>query len=237
MKNNTLKLTALILAISVLALTGCAQGPVETRKEEVSGFKRVSIETFGEILVSQGETESLTIEAPRDYLRYITSEVEDGTLYIKTRRGFVGGPVQRVIYTLTVKDLEAISFSGAGSIKLYKLETNDFSVDLSGAGSIEIDQLKADNLSVNLSSAGAVVIAGTVKTQDVNLSGLGSYEGGDLRSDDASVNLSGAGSAVVWAENSLDVNVSGVGSVAYFGDPDLSQNISGLGSVNSKGEH
>ena len=90
---------------------------------------------------------------------------------------------------------------------------------------------------VNLSSAGAVVIAGTVKTQDVNLSGLGSYEGGDLRSDDAEVNLSGAGSAVVWAENSLDVNVSGVGSVSYFGDPDLTQNISGLGSVNSKGEH
>jgi len=73
MKNNTLKLTALILAVSVLALTGCAQGPTETRKEDVSGFNRVEIETFGEILVSQGETESLTIEAPRDYLRYITS--------------------------------------------------------------------------------------------------------------------------------------------------------------------
>jgi len=237
MKNKIHKLTALVLGLSVLALAGCAQGPTETRKEDVSGFNRVSIETFGEILVSQGETESLSIEAPRDYLRYITSEVEDGTLYIKTRRGFVGGPVQRVIYTLTVKDLDAISFSGAGAIKIMGLETNDFSVDLSGAGSIEIDDLNAENLSINLSSAGAVVVAGTVKTQDVNLSGLGSYEGGDLRSDDARINLSGAGSAVVWAENSLDVNVSGVGSVAYFGDPDLTQNISGLGSVNSKGEH
>src|SRR4030065_2554893 len=105
MKIKTYKLTALILAISVLALTGRAQGPVETRKEDVSGFDRVNIETFGEILVSQGETESLTIEAPRDYLRYITSEVEDGPLYIRTRRGFVGGPVQRVIYKLTVKDM------------------------------------------------------------------------------------------------------------------------------------
>jgi len=237
MKKYTLMLTAVILALSMLALTGCAQGPVETRKEDVSGFSRVNIETFGELLVSQGETESLTIEAPRDYLRYITSEVEDGTLYIKTRRGFVGGPVQQVTYTLTVKDLESISFSGAGAIKILGLETSDFSVDLSGAGSIEIDELKAESLSINLSSAGAVVIAGTVKTQDVNLSGLGSYEGGDLRSDDAKVNLSGAGSAVVWAEKSLDVNVSGVGSVAYFGDPDLTQNISGLGSVNSKGEH
>jgi len=237
MKKNALKLTVVILTLSMLALTGCAQGPVETRKEDVSGFNKLNIETFGEVLISQGDAESLTIEAPRDYLRYITSEVENGTLNIKTRRGFVGGPVQRVIYTITVKDLNSVSFSGAGAIKVLGLETKDFSVDLSGAGSIEIDELKAESLSVNLSSAGAVVIAGNVKTQDINLSGLGSYEGGDLRSDDTNVNLSGAGSAVVWAENSLDVNVSGVGSVAYFGDPKLSQNISGLGSVNSKGEH
>ena len=237
MKHKTIKITALILAVSVLALAGCAQGPTEKREESVSGFNRVSIETFGEVLISQGNEESLTIEAPRDYLRYITTEVTDGTLYIKTRRGFVGGPVQRVTYSLTVKDLNEISFSGAGSIKVFSLETNDFKVDLSGAGSIEIDNLKADNLFINLSSAGAVVAAGTVKTQDVNLSGLGSYEGGDLRSDDAKVNLSGAGSAVVWAESKLDVNVSGVGSVEYFGGPKVTQNISGLGSVNSKGNH
>ena len=237
MKKNKLKLIALILAVSFLALAGCAQGPTETREESVSGFNRVEIETFGEFLISQGETETLTIEGPRDYLRYITADVENGTLYIKTRRGFVGGPVQRVTYTLTVKDLNAISFSGAGSVKLYSMEASDFSADLSGAGSIEIDELIAESLSLNLSSAGAVVIAGKVKTQDVNLSGLGSYEGGDLRSEDARINLSGAGSAVVWAENSLDVNVSGVGSVAYYGNPVLTQNISGLGSVNSKGEH
>lgn len=237
MKNNTIKITALILAVSVLALAGCAQGPAEKRDEPVSGFNRVAIETFGEILVSQGSEESLTIEAPRDYLRYITTEVTGGTLYIRTRRGFVGGPAQHVIYTLTVKDLNEISFSGAGSIKVFSLDTSDFKVSLTGAGSIEIDDLKADALEVNLTSAGAVVVAGNVKTQDINLSGVGSYEAGDLLSSDAKINLTGAGSAVVWAENSLDVNVSGVGSVTYFGDPKLTQNISGLGSVNSKGVH
>ena len=237
MNHKTIKISGLILAVSVLALAGCAQGPTEKREESVSGFNRVSIETFGEVLISQGNEESLTIEAPRDYLRYLTAEVTDGTLYIKTRRGFVGGPVQRVIYTLTVKDLNEISFSGAGSIKVFSLDTNDFRIDLSGAGSIEIDNLKADNFSINLSSAGAVVAAGTVKTQVINLSGLGSYEGGDLRSDDAKVNLSGAGSAVVWAESKLNVIVSGVGSVEYFGGPKVTQNISGLGSVSSKGNH
>ena len=237
MKNNTIKITALILAVSILALAGCATGPYQTREESVSGFNRVSIETFGEVLISQGSEESLTIEAPRDYLRYVTTEVTDGTLYIKTRRGFVGGPVQRVTYTLTVKDLNEVSFSGAGSIKVFSLDTSDFKVSLTGAGSVEIDDLKADNLEVNLISAGAIVVAGNIKTQDVTLSGVGSYEAGDLRSDEANIQLTGAGSAVVWVENELAMNVSGVGSVTYFGDPEVTQNISGLGSVNSKGKH
>jgi hypothetical protein len=237
MKNKTYRLASLLLAVSVLALTGCSQGLYEKRDEPVSGFNRVSIETFGEVLINQGSEESLSIEAPRDYLRYITSEVTDGTLYIKTRRGFIGGPVQRVTYTLTVKDLNEISFSGAGSIKVFSLDTNDFKVSLTGAGSVEIDKLKADSLVVNLTSAGAVVIAGNTKTQDINLSGVGSYEGGDLRSDDVVIQLTGAGSAVVWAESTLDVNISGLGSVAYYGSPKITQNISGLGSVHSKGEH
>jgi hypothetical protein len=237
MKNNNIRITALVLALSLLALTGCATGPYQTQQESVSGFNRLSVETFGEVLITQGSTESLTIEAPRDYLRYITTDVTDGTLNIRTRRGFVGGPVQRVTYTLAVKDLNDISFSGAGSIKVMSLNTPTLNVNLSGAGSIEIDNLKTDSLSVNLSSAGSIVVAGNANIQDVNLSGLGSYEGGDLRSDDVKVNLSGAGSAVVWSEGKLDVNVSGLGSVTYFGAPILTENISGLGSVNSKGSH
>lgn len=237
MKKNIQFTVMFILAAAILVMTGCTTGPYQTREEDVSGFNRISIEAFGEILISQGSEESLVIEAPRDYLRYITAEVEDDTLLIGTRRGFIGAPVQRVTYTITVKDLEAISLSGAGAIKMESLESGNFEVNLSGAGSVEIDDLQADNLNISLSSAGAIVIAGEVDSQDINLSGVGSYEGGDLKSSKASINLSGAGSAIVWVEESLDVNVSGVGSVSYYGNPEsVTQNISGLGSVNSKGE-
>ena len=227
-----------LIALTALALTGCSDGSIQTRTDDVSGFDQVQIETFGEFIIEQGDEESLTIEAPRDYLRYITSEVEDDVLFIRTRRGFVGGPIRHVTYKLTVKDLERISLSGAGAIKVYELDSDELEIDLTGAGSVEIDELMAEKLEVNLTSAGAIVVAGEVDSQEVNISGVGSYEAGDLRSEDAEILLTGAGSAVVWVENSLDVNITGVGSVAYFGDnPDVSQNVSGLGSINSKGEH
>lgn len=237
MKNkNIFGLFIAILIFFGLALTACTS-PYQTRSDDVSGFNRISIETFGEFIIEQGDEESLTIEAPRDYLRYITTEVKNETLIISTRRGFIGGPVHQATFTIMVKNLEDISLSGAGSIKAFSLETNSLNVNLTGAGSIEIDELTAERLEVNLASAGAIIIAGTVDKQDINLSGVGSYEGGDLKSKDAEIYLSGAGSAVVWAEDDLDVEITGVGSVSYFGNPDVYQNISGLGSINSKGTH
>lgn len=237
MKRNTKIMIGLLLALfSVLALTGCSDGTIQTRTDDVSGFDKIEINTFGEFIIEQGDEESLTIEAPRDYLRYITTEVRGSTLVISTRRGFIGGPIRHVTYTITVKDLEDISLSGAGAIKIFALETEQLEMELTGAGSIEIDELNADSLEINLTSAGAIVIAGEVDRQEVDISGVGSYEAGDLRSNDAEIMLTGAGSAVVWAEESLDASITGIGSVSYYGDnPQVNQNVSGLGSINSKG--
>jgi len=237
MRKPRILLTIIFVALIGISLNACS-GATITESREVSGFNSVAISTFGELQIHQGSTESLTIQAPSDYLRYLETSVENNTLNISARRGFIGAPVRRVIYTLTVKDLKSLSFSGAGSIKILDgLQSQDFSLSLSGAGSIEIDSLIANSLTINFSSAGAIVIAGKVDKQSVNMSGVGSYEAGDLESKSVSINLTGAGSATVWATDSLNVTISGVGSISYFGSPQVSQNISGLGSVNSKGEH
>lgn len=221
----------------VLTVSACS-GVIKTETRDVSGFNAVSVSSFGELQIRQGEVESLTIEAPADYLRYLQTSVVNNTLNISTRRGFIGAPVRRVVYTLTVKNLKDLSFSGAGTVKVVGgLKSDDLRLNLSGAGSIEIDSLAADSLTVNFSSAGAIVVAGKVDRQSVTISGVGSYEAGDLESRSTEIVLTGAGSAVVWAHDTLKVTVSGVGSVGYYGNPQVTQNISGLGSVNSKGEH
>jgi len=224
-----------ILFITGLALTGCASGPYDTQSFDVGDFDSIRIDTFGEFIIEQADEESLSVEAPRDYLRYIVAEVEGDTLVIRTRRGFFGGPVRRAVFTLNVNNLEDISLTGAGAIRVYELETDVLDINLTGAGSIEVDDLTTDRLEVNLTSAGAIIVAGSAEDQYVKLTGVGSYEAGDLRTEDTEVLMTGAGSAVVWAEEDLDIEITGVGSVTYFGSPDVYQNITGLGSVNSRG--
>ena len=155
-------MAVLLILITAFSLTGCSDGSVQTRTDEISDFNQIQIGTFGEFIIQQGDEESLTIEAPRDYLRYITTEVDDGVLFIDTRRGFLGTPVRQVTYNITVKDLNEISLSGAGVIKIYELETDQLDLILTGAGSVEVDDLTAKSLDINLTSAGSIVVAGAV---------------------------------------------------------------------------
>jgi hypothetical protein len=237
MKKTSLLLKLFSIVLLSIGLSACA-GVIKTESRDVSGFDSILLSAFGEVQIRQGTIESLTIEAPSDYLRYVETIVENKTLTISTRRGFIGAPVRRVIYTITVKDLKSLQLSGASAIKILDgFQSQDFSLNLSGAGSIEIESLTAKSLTVNFASAGAIVIAGKVDTQSVNLSGVGSYETGDLESKSVTINLTGAGSATVWATETLGVTLSGVGSINYYGSPQLRQSITGLGSVNSKGAH
>jgi len=226
-----------VLMIGGLIISGCASGPYDTQDINVEGFNKIRIDTFGEFIIEQGESESLRVEASRDYLRYLITEVEGDTLVIRTRRGFFSGPVNRAVFTISVMNLDEVSLTGAGAIKVIGLDADSLEVNLTGAGSIEIDELIAQQLEVNLTSAGAIIIAGSVKNQYVNLTGVGSYEAGDLKTEETDVLMTGAGSAVVWAEEDLEIELTGVGSVTYFGSPDVYQNITGLGSVKNRGDH
>jgi len=205
----------------------------------VQDFNVVDIAIPAEVIITQGATEALTIEAQSDVLAALETKVSDGKLYI----GYPGDdwgnyvmPTETVHINLTVKDLEAVSFSTAGQLDLQKLETSRLKLTISGAGDLTVTDLSANSLECVLSGAGSLKVSGRVDDLTVRLSGLGSFDAPDLQTQQASVRISGAGSAVVWAVRELDANISGAGSVSYYGDPALSQNISGLGSVERRGD-
>ncbi|NMB62849.1 MAG: DUF2807 domain-containing protein [Chloroflexi bacterium] len=224
------------LATILLAFTaGCAVGVNRTETRAIQDVSAISINTVGDFIIKQGDQESLTIEAPNNYLRYISTDVIGGTLYIDSERGIFGSSVQRIVYTITVKNLNELSLSGAGSVSMHSLNAENLSVNLTGAGSIDLYNLNAQSLSVLLNSAGSIHVSGTVDSQIIELNGLGSYEAADLQSRSATISLAGAGSADLWVTDNLDISVSGVGSVSYYGFPTVQQNISGVGSVNNKG--
>jgi hypothetical protein len=260
----------LIAAFALLAVLGCScaglsipigsprgSGEAGQQVRDVRGVREVELASFGNLHVEFGEQEELRIEADKNLLRYIESEVRGGRLVIRHRRGLALRPRQSIEYYLTVNSLDAVKVSGAGNVSLPDFEAGRFTVEISGAGNVEIEELRAEALNVRISGAGNVEIeelraealsvrisgagnfevrSGEVNEQAVAISGAGDYRARDLESDSAEVHLSGLGSATLWARENLDVHITGAGSVRYAGRPTVEKQITGVGSVEAIGE-
>jgi len=221
---------------------------VRTETREVSDFDRVTLAGFGQLVITQGDQESLAIEASQDMLGRIETKVEDGRLVIGFKRtwmdwiddiltvGLSGKPVR---YNLAVKRLSNLLIMGAARVQITGLKTEQLAVDLRGTGEIRIASLDAERLDVRLPGAGAVRAAGRATEQTIAINGAATYEAGELKSQRVKATLHGVGSATVWAVEELDATIHGVGEVSYYGSPTVrkSVDVPSVGGVKSLGDH
>lgn len=229
-----------ILCCALLA-SACSVGTRRrvTSTREVADFDRVVFEGIGELNVSLGTHESLTIEAETNVITRITTEVRSDILYIGYRGGVFGlnvVPTRPIRYNLTMRSLQGLDLSGLGTINAGEIATDRLSVDIGGAGKVTIRSLSADRLALTMSGLGACEVAGQVRQQDVLITGGGDYDAARLASDEAELTLTGLGKATVRVAEDLNVTITGIGGVEYYGNPRVSQNVSGLGRVNSLGQ-
>jgi len=214
-------------------------GKVITETREAQDFLSISISVPAEVLIQQGKTESIKIEAEDNLLPQLSTNVEMGTLVIQNKVFNWGERVNAskpVRITITVKNLKSLDLSGTGSVRIVGLNTQELSVQSSGAGNLSIEQLTAKKLDCQLSGAGSVTASGTTDELQLEISGVGNFDGAKLLNLNADVNISGAASATVHPADNLNAEISGTGSIRYYGSPSLSQQISGLGSISKIGE-
>lgn len=241
MNTKTLKLLGLLI-LGVLLFSACGvryvrgSGNIITEEREVSGVNGLNVSGFGEVFITQGDEESLTIETDDNLMQYIHTEVRNNTLYVDFTEQIIPDPSGSITFNLKVIDLESLELSGAGSFDIQALDTPSLGITFSGAGNINLDSLNADELSVDLNGAGNINLAGEVGKQDVGISGAGKYSAPDLQSSQADVLIEGLGQVVVWATDALTVTIEGAGTVDYYGSPSVTQKIEGGGRINSLGE-
>lgn len=206
---------ALATALSSCTIVGLGgttgSGTVKTETRNVSDFTKVQFSGIGTLNVTQTGTESLQVSADDNLLPLLTSTVNNGTLELGVKSGYVITPNKSIVFTLTVKQLEGVTLSGAGEIN-----AKDFT---------------ASALSVTLSGAGRMTISGSAQSQSAVVSGVGSYDAKDFKTNTTQVTISGTGSATVFASQTLNATVSGAGSVTYYGSPQVTKTVSGVGSI------
>lgn len=215
-------LIAALVLMATLLMAACSRGgtgvdgsgKVIAETRPVSGFTAVNLNGFGKLLITQGDTEALTISADDNLLPLITSEVQGDTLVMGPKSDTNINKFKDMTYQLTVKDLRTVKVDGMASV--------------------EAQDLAIDSLHVESNGAGGWTLSGSVSDLDVQINGMGSFDSPDLASKTARVVISGGGSVTVQVSDTLDAEINGAGSVHYIGDPKVTKRIIGGGIVSQQ---
>ena len=241
-KSKVIKIAVLVALIGVLAITAASckwtigvirgSGDIESEEREVSGFDEIQFTGVGNLIIEQGDEETLTVEADDNIIGLIETEVKGDELRIGFKRGVNVIPTGKIKFYLTVKDLDRIDLLGLGDVDCDEFETDDIEFNISGSGNIDFE-LIAGTIETSVSGLGDINLSGEVDSHRIKISGSGKYNAEELKSKDCEIEISGLGSATVDVSGDLDIELNGVGNVYYKGDPQISQHISGLGRIKS----
>jgi len=231
-----------LLGIILITFSSCAlmprwsigSGKVVTETRDVKYFDRVTLKGSGNLIIEQGDEESLTIEAENNIIPMITTEVQRTNLVIDYEWRFLSIriPTKPINFYLKVKDIKAITLSGSGTIKSDSLKGEQIDINISGSGKADLN-VNVKEINTRISGSGSVKVAGEAEKQEIVISGSGSYPASGLASKECRIVISGSGSCIVRVSDDLDVHISGSGNVSYIGNPMINQDISGSGKVNN----
>ncbi|MGI4803686.1 MAG: head GIN domain-containing protein [Janthinobacterium lividum] len=208
---------------------------IETQNRNVSGFHGISSSGSFDIVLKQGNTEAVKVEADAEVINEIVTEVKGGTLEIHSKNTHNWGNFwnnRQIRIYVTAKNLNSIALSGSGDIRIEdQLNANDLELRLSGSGDFN-GAINAKTVAVSISGSGDFKISGKAEESTVGISGSGDFNAGNLMTKSTAIRVSGSGDANVYASEKLDAVVNGSGDVHYGGHPkSVSKSAHGSGDI------
>lgn len=207
-------------------------GNIVTEDRSITGFEGVESNDMFEVFITSGADNSVKVEADKNLMDYIETEVRGNVLRIKSADRYSLKPSKTIKVYLTAPTFSVIKVAGSGSITGQNeiVATERISVGTAGSGDI-ILEVKAPAVAIDIAGSGNITVKGETGTVNGTIAGSGDIRAADLRTRDASVDIAGSGSTSIHAEEKLDVSIAGSGDVKYKGNAKISSHIAGSGSI------
>lgn len=231
-----MKLTKILFALIFVAAAGLAKAEVQDR--HITGFSGVDVAGPFDVVITQGSTESVKVEAPGDVIDKVKTDVSGGTLKIYSRDKWnwnglnLFGNHKKILVYVTAKSLNSIMLTGSGDVRLSNTITaKALKIHVSGSGDIG-GSISTDELDASVSGSGDVKLSGRATSSRVSVTGSGDYSASGLITSNTTVHVSGSGDASVHVNDKLEASVTGSGDVHYTGSAkNISKSKSGSGDI------
>jgi hypothetical protein len=202
-------------------------GNIITKDVTVKPFDAIDAKGLYELILTQGDKESVKIEAD-DNLQELFSVSNDGnTLVIdmpKLRDKNINFNDKKEDHELhlkvyvTFKKIKSLDVGVIGSVhSTVPLKFEEFEIDSKNVGNVEL-QLTANKLTISNKGVGNITLTGTATDAIVDNKGVGKFDGEDLIVQTMDIDNSGVGSANVNVQKDLKIKESFLGKVSNKGN-------------------
>jgi len=212
-----------------------ANGQVVTTTRTVDNFDNINVSGSFDVDLVKGKEGDISIEASENLMDVIVTEVVDGTLKIKFKKGVNIRNSKTIHITVSYATIEGVSLAGSGNIHTDDVvNAANLDLSLSGSGSIQLG-VSCTNLSSSISGSGNMNLNGKTDVFSCSISGSGNVNSSELIANTVHAKISGSGNIKVNAIQEINAKTSGSGNVIYTGNPaTVKANSSGSGSVRNK---
>jgi hypothetical protein len=237
-------------ALIVLTVAACAQ---KTETRNIGPFDQLEVRGSFDVVIEQGEAESIRIETTSIDPKEILTEIEDNALKIYTKKDNYRN-IRTTVY-VTYKSLKSIDRSGSGNLTCNSdiendnlvIESNgsgnftskksfiakELKFNVSGSGNVEIHKMETRELELALEGSGNLKVEnGTVHLAEITLSGSGNIEAFGLKTKKSEIRINGSGNVDISIDDSLTGKIAGSGNINYRGKLEkFDVKIAGSGEV------
>jgi len=193
-------------------------GNVITKDISVKSFDELDASGVFNLQLSQGDKETLRIEADDNLMDLFIVENEGSTLKIKMKKNSNFNSKKQLKVYVTFKTLKSMNLGMVGGTSSdEKLKFADLKLKNQSVGSVSLN-MTLQTLNMENQSVGSVKLEGSAENAIVKNNSVGSINAGNFVVQKMDIENNGVGSATVNAEKELKYSDSFLGKVSNRGN-------------------
>jgi len=193
-------------------------GNVITKDIPVRSFDELDASGVFNLQLSQGDKETLRIEADDNLMDLFIIENEGSTLKIKMKKNSNFNSKKQLKVYITFKTLKSMNLGMVGGTSSDdKLKFTDLKLKNQSVGSVSLN-MTLQTLNMENQSVGSVKLEGSAENAIVKNNSVGSINAGNFVVQKMDIENNGVGSATVNAEKELKYSDSFLGKVSNRGN-------------------
>ena len=193
-------------------------GNVITKDYTIKSFDNLTAHGVYNLHLSQGDKESLKIEAEDNLMDLFMVENEGSSLKIGMKKDVDIHSKKKMNVYLTFKNLKSMNLSMVGGTSSEEqLKFSDLKFKNQSVGSVNLD-MALQTLNLENESVGTLRLRGSAENAVIRSNSVGSVQAADFVVQKMDIDNNGVGSATVNAEKELKVSDSFLGKVSNKGN-------------------